>query len=389
MAIEIIKDYSYRQKFHVGFQRSSPPTQIIIHGTGGVEFKYYPVNKIASLGERFMWDVYYGAHKQDYIKGSSLFHYFIGEDGRCWEVIDPNNWVYHAAIGSADNTTIGIETFNILPNNQGQFAQNSIDTLYELIKYLLDTFPSITSIAGHGAREAEVDKKYKICPGPNFSWSSLQSWLSDRGYSYTLKSISYSFQRWGDDLKAISGIVSGEYIENIALTGEPSDSASDKKTEEEIVADNTEPEKVVPNPNVNADIFSNDLAIEPTGLKEIAVQGCILNHKSGSLISGGTFLITSTPSTKSKCISKGIFKTPIQYTFSGGSAAGCDPGTVTTLSPQTITASALKCKADGTLVMRKLDFGTMTAQGTLSGSPVAVSGLVEISDAGQDKVKAN
>lgn len=122
--------------------------------------------------------------------------------------------------------------------------------------------------------------------------------------------------------------------------------------------------------------------------KEIAVQGCILNHKAGSIISVGTFTITSVPDTKAKCSNKGIFKTPLQYTFAGGNATGCDPGTVATTAPQSITATAIKTKASSILVMRLNDFGTMTATGTLSGVPVIVIGLVEISDAGQTKTKA-
>ena len=124
-------------------------------------------------------------------------------------------------------------------------------------------------------------------------------------------------------------------------------------------------------------------------LKEIAVDGCILNHKTGSLISGGTFTISSIPSTKVKCMEKGVFETPLQFTFSGGNAPTCDPGTVATISPQNINSMAQKVKADSKLVMLKEDFTIMSAMGTLAGNPVPIFGAVEISDAGQTKVLAS
>jgi hypothetical protein len=124
----------------------------------------------------------------------------------------------------------------------------------------------------------------------------------------------------------------------------------------------------------------------------VAVQGCTLAHGSGSLISGGVFTITSVPSIKVLAESKGVYKTPLTYTFTGGNAAGFVPGSIATLVPQTILATATKVLADGTLVMRAGDIGTMTAQGTTTpnppGTPGAIAGAVEISVAGQTKVLA-
>jgi hypothetical protein len=124
--------------------------------------------------------------------------------------------------------------------------------------------------------------------------------------------------------------------------------------------------------------------------KLIAVDGCTLNHKSGSIISGGTFTVTSVPDTKAKCSNKGIYKTPLLYTFLGGncSTPACVPGSVATTAPQSITATASKTKASSILVMRLNDFGTMTAEGTLAAdgvTKVPVVGIVEISVAGQTK----
>jgi hypothetical protein len=113
-----------------------------------------------------------------------------------------------------------------------------------------------------------------------------------------------------------------------------------------------------------------------------------LNHGAGSPITGGTFTITSVPSVKNKAEGKGVYRGDLIYTFAGGSHASTDPDTVATLVPQTISPSATKAKADGSLVIRLGDNGTMNAQGTSGGSPVDVSGPVEVDDAGQTKAKA-
>ena len=111
-----------------------------------------------------------------------------------------------------------------------------------------------------------------------------------------------------------------------------------------------------------------------------------LGHGPLSPISKGTFVITSIPSTTNKAKGKGVYSGDLQYTFSGGDAAGADSGTVATTAPQKIEPTAVKTKADGSFMIRLGDTGTMSAQGTSGGTPVPVSGPVEVSDAGQDKV---
>ena len=128
--------------------------------------------------------------------------------------------------------------------------------------------------------------------------------------------------------------------------------------------------------------------------KFIANSSCTLAHKAGSGVSGGVFVITSLPSLTVNADGSGVYTTPLTYTFSGGNFAGCVNGTVATLIPQTIAATAVKVKADGSFVMRVGDFGTMTAQGTKQVPPpppgvLPAVGAVEISDAGNTKVKGN
>jgi len=122
-------------------------------------------------------------------------------------------------------------------------------------------------------------------------------------------------------------------------------------------------------------------------LENIANEDLTLAHGTGSPISGGTFTVTSVPSQKVKALDKGVHKDPLQYTFTGGNASGFDSGSIATIVPQTINATATKVKAENQLVMREGDFGTMQAQGTVGGVPTPIAGPVEISDAGQDKVK--
>lgn len=114
-----------------------------------------------------------------------------------------------------------------------------------------------------------------------------------------------------------------------------------------------------------------------------------LGHAAGSLVSGGVFTITSVPSLKVRADGKGIYRGPLQYTFSGGNASGFDSGSVATTVPQAIQPTAIKVRADGFAVIRLGDSGQMAAVGTVSGTPTTVVGLVEVSDAGQDVVRAN
>ena len=125
-------------------------------------------------------------------------------------------------------------------------------------------------------------------------------------------------------------------------------------------------------------------------LKFIMNKNGTIAHDTGSAISGGSFSISSAESTNVKAGGEGVHKTPLLYTFSGGNASGFVPGSVQTTAPQTITATAQKVKADGALVMRVDDSGTMNCIGTIpppTGGTAPVSGPVKIDDAGQDKAK--
>lgn len=125
-------------------------------------------------------------------------------------------------------------------------------------------------------------------------------------------------------------------------------------------------------------------------LKEVAVQGLTLTPQGIVTPGTGVLTITSTPSVKVKGSGSGAYKTPLQFTLTGANATGYDPGTVVTVGPGSISATAIKVKADGTIVMRVDDQNAAVSMtGTISGTPTPFVEPWKITNAGQTKVKAN
>ena len=126
-------------------------------------------------------------------------------------------------------------------------------------------------------------------------------------------------------------------------------------------------------------------------LKPIMNADGSVNHKTGSPISGGSFVITSTSSTNVKANGSGVYRGKISGTFSGGNATGFVSGTVA--GAWSIDPTAQNVKADGLKVIRKDDEGTLNATGTISppASPPTgtVSGTVIVSNAGQGDVNGD
>jgi hypothetical protein len=109
-----------------------------------------------------------------------------------------------------------------------------------------------------------------------------------------------------------------------------------------------------------------------------------IDHAPGSQVSGGAFIITSTPDPFSKAEGAGVHVGPLGFSFSGGSAAGMESGSVN-IPAAVIPATAIFDKASNSLVMRLGDSAVIIFNGTLapSGNPGTVAGTVEVSDAGQ------
>ena len=63
--------------------------------------------------------------------------------------------------------------------------------------------------------------------------------------------------------------------------------------------------------------------------RSIAVDGVVIDHADGSLISGGAFIVTSDADSKVEAEGKGAYFGSIVFTFSGGSADGYDTDPIT------------------------------------------------------------
>ena len=73
--------------------------------------------------------------------------------------------------------------------------------------------------------------------------------------------------------------------------------------------------------------------------KELAVVGTILEPQ-GIMTAKGTVTITGLLSTKVKCEGKFVYRNPLTFTSSGGSATGYISGTVRTNGPQNIPSTS-------------------------------------------------
>lgn len=119
--------------------------------------------------------------------------------------------------------------------------------------------------------------------------------------------------------------------------------------------------------------------------EEIAVQGLTLQITGCS--TPGTASVTSSPSTKRKEDSKGVYKKQLDISISGCQNGSCVQGAPKT---DTIMPTATKDKCEGEFVLRKGDKKLgITINGTDSGSgaPCSFPVNVEITAAGQTKVK--
>ena len=121
----------------------------------------------------------------------------------------------------------------------------------------------------------------------------------------------------------------------------------------------------------------------------VAVQGLTL-QPTGIVTVPGTITITSVPSTVLILSGSGVYTASLNFTVTGASATGYDPGSVTTVGTASIPATAVKALSGGSAVMRQGDSNPAVAMtGTVSGTPTPFTEPWEISIAGQTKVSAN
>lgn len=126
-------------------------------------------------------------------------------------------------------------------------------------------------------------------------------------------------------------------------------------------------------------------------LEAIMNEDGVIDHNTGSVISGGSFTVTSVPSSNVKAEGKGVFRGPLSGTFTGGNATGFISGSVA--GNFTINPTATAVKADGLPVVREGDTGTLTAAGTIDppATPPTgpVAGEVVVASAGQGVVNGD
>jgi hypothetical protein len=176
--VHVIVDKQLRNKYKKGWEkkgRSKPLTEIVIHGTGGG----------STVNGLLKW-MMSGARAKDYNRGIGLFHYAIGHSGSAVELVDPRFWVYHSSSGRHDRLTIGIELLNTSRSNSDPYTDKQYEKLFILIfDYLMNTYPSINMIVGHGYNKAKYSRlERKRCPGSGFNWGRLREEMVRRGVKY-------------------------------------------------------------------------------------------------------------------------------------------------------------------------------------------------------------
>jgi hypothetical protein len=92
-----------------------------------------------------------------------------------------------------------------------------------------------------------------------------------------------------------------------------------------------------------------------------------VQHAAGSPVSGGSYTITSPPSTKVKADGNFIYRGPLNVTFSGGNLSGMVPGSVN--GAGAIVPTSTKNLIDGQPPIRDGDTGTLTGTAQPTGAP--------------------
>ena len=118
------------------------------------------------------------------------------------------------------------------------------------------------------------------------------------------------------------------------------------------------------------------------------VVGLTIAHSTGSLMVGGTFVVTAVPSTTVKAEGQFVYTGALSFTFSGGTYSGNAGG----VGAGTINFTSTKVKVDGSFVLREGDTGTMDGVYTNPAAPPPTlpftAAPIEISNAGQSKVRS-
>ena len=122
-------------------------------------------------------------------------------------------------------------------------------------------------------------------------------------------------------------------------------------------------------------------------MKPIAVEGMTISHGAGSPAAGGTFSITTLPSTTVFLEGSAVYRGTVAFNWSGGTYLGN-----AATGSGTITVTATKVLVDGSLVLREDDTGEMSGSYTNPSPPPATIAFanapVVVSNAGQTRGRA-
>jgi len=137
----VIKFTEIRELYHRGKDRKGTTVDtLVIHGTAGGGAG----GKIGAPGGLLRW-MLGGERQTEYERAVGLFHYLCERDGDCFEIIDPENFTYHAGIGTRRDTTemqtIGIELVNRDTNNMGEYTPYQYEALKSLLSLLFNKYP--------------------------------------------------------------------------------------------------------------------------------------------------------------------------------------------------------------------------------------------------------
>ena len=176
--MKIIEVKEIERLYTRGLKRTKKPVEIVVHGTAGGSSAQGLIKWMTGLiNSKDKWEKQRAA---DYLKGVALFHFVIDYDGTIYQLINPDNFVYHSQAGLYDSNTIGVELMNSKPKNAGTYTAEQYKALAELIEYLKrHRFPLITRISTHDFNAWTYSglKKTTPCPGPNFRFTELKAAL--------------------------------------------------------------------------------------------------------------------------------------------------------------------------------------------------------------------
>ena len=121
-------------------------------------------------------------------------------------------------------------------------------------------------------------------------------------------------------------------------------------------------------------------------MKLVAVSGAVLGFGTGSVISGGVFTITSTPSTNVKVDGLRVYRGPLSWTFAGGET----PGFASVAGSGSISPGSMSMKDDNLAIVLLGDSCAGSFIATASnGVTTALTAKVEVSSTGQSSTQAD